>query len=131
MSESFGVKGLSHIGVIVSDIEASIVFYRDRLGFIVDQREELDRGTKLAFIHAGTCIIELIERPDRKTPEAPGPVDHICLDVSGIDELVGSLRAKGVTFMSDKVSALSGGLAGKRNIFLTGPDGEKLEFFEG
>ncbi|GHU70118.1 lactoylglutathione lyase [Clostridia bacterium] len=131
MAESFGVKGLAHIGVIVSDIERSVSFYKDLLSFTVDQRVELDGGTRLAFLHAGTCILELIEHPDHQVPNASGPIAHVCLDVNGIDELVDSLRAKGVEFAADKVSTLSGGLAGKRNIFFEGPDGEKLEFFEG
>ncbi|MDR1599980.1 MAG: VOC family protein [Oscillospiraceae bacterium] len=126
-----GVKGLSHIGVIVSDMDRSIAFYQDALGFTLDKRETLDGGTRLAFLSAGTCIIELIQRAGGNVPAAPGPVDHICLDVEGIDDLVERLRAKGVVFLSDKVNTLSGGLAGFRNIFLTGPDGERLEFFEG
>ncbi|MDR0396152.1 MAG: VOC family protein [Oscillospiraceae bacterium] len=127
----YGVKGLSHIGVIVSDIERSAAFYQDMLGFAAFRRETLDNGTRLAFLRAGGCIVELIQRADGKVPSEAGPVDHICMDVTGIDAFVESLRAKNVRFLSDKVSDLTGELAGFRNIFLAGPDGEKLEFFEG
>jgi lactoylglutathione lyase len=130
MSKPYSVNGLSHIGIIVSDIERSIAFYRDNLFFTVDKRVEMDNGMKLAFISAGTCLVELVQKADKTTTNIPGTVDHVCVDVTGIDQLVEDLRAKGVIFMADKVSDLSGGLSGYRNIFLTGPDGEKLEFFE-
>ena len=124
------LTGLAHIGVIVSDMTRSIAFYCDTLGLTLDERFTLGNGTELAFIHVGACVIELICRTDHTVPGPEGPIAHICFDVEDIDALVEGLRAKGVSFKADKPASLSSGLSGIRNIFLTGPDGESLEFFD-
>jgi extradiol dioxygenase family protein len=74
--------------------------------------------------------LELICRKDGRVPKAEGPVAHICLKVTGIDQLVVNLKAKGVAFDSEKPAVLTGDFSGIKNIFLAGPGGEKLEFFD-
>ena len=60
----------------------------------------------------------------------PGQIDHVALEVQHIDEIVETLKAKGVTLLSDQVSDMPGLLDGVRNIFFLGPDGERLELFD-
>ena len=124
------LTGLAHIGVIVSDMTRSIAFYCDTLGLTLDDRFTLGNGTELAFLHVGACVIELICRTDHTVPSGEGPLAHICFDVEDIEPLVEGLRAKGVDFKAERPASLSGGLAGIKNIFLVGPDGESLEFFD-
>lgn len=120
------VTGLAHIGVKVKDIEASKKFYVDLLGFQIDEENDLGR-IKLVFLSNGNCLIELISAD--VVPELPGQIDHICMEVEGIDELVAELKGKGLAF-DGEVSygpAIRGGI---KNIFFKGPDGERIEFFD-
>lgn len=117
------IKGLAHIGVFVKDMETSVKFYRDILGFTVT-----DVHNNLTFCNIGTCLIELVEIKDYQ-PRTPGQVDHIAVEVENIEELVAELRAKGVE-LPEKIGEMPTLLGGVKNIFFVGPDGERIELFE-
>ena len=124
------VVGLAHIGVMVKDLEVSKAFYIDKLGFVQDDQNELG-PTTICFLSNGTCLIELVCSARSKTMEAGKypQIDHICMEVKGIEELVDSLKAQGVTFEGEVNTApnIHGGV---KNIFFRGPDNERIEFFE-
>ena len=120
------IKGLAHIGIYVKDMEASLRFYRDQLGFEVT--DEARPGAYLVFCNKGTCLMELIERKNYEERTA-GPIDHIAVEVTGIEELVADLREKGVS-IPDDVSTMENLLGGVKNVFFEGPDHERIEFFE-
>lgn len=124
------VTGLAHIGIMTPDIEASVRFYSEILGFTVTKREQLGE-THLAFLDLGNCPLELIQPGDtaplQQRPR--GIVDHIALEVEDIEPLVCKLIEKHVPFESGEIgeAPLLGGI---RNIFFAGPSGERVEFFE-
>ncbi|MCL2709121.1 MAG: VOC family protein [Defluviitaleaceae bacterium] len=119
------ITGLAHIGIIVRDIAASIDYYK-RLGISLD-KEEIT-GIKLAFLSAGTCLIELVE-PKETTPREEGPVGHVAMEVDDIIAAVKRANDAGIEVDASKIATL-GILGGVKNVFFDGPDGEKLEFFE-
>jgi len=121
------ITGLAHIGVFVKDMDVSIDFYR-RLGFALDNEEQIPGGVKLAFLSAGTCLIELIEAGAERAVQG-GVVDHIAMTVENIEKAVANANANGITIdaAAIKHAPILGGI---RNVFFTGPDGERLEFFE-
>lgn len=121
--------GLAHIGIMVANIEASIAFYRDTLGFELTNETDMPGGTKLAFLNVGTCLLELIQPGNPGGPRPAGVVDHIAIETKDTDALVCCLKEKGVKFLGD-VAFVPGLLGGVKNVFFTGPDGERLEFFE-
>jgi catechol 2,3-dioxygenase-like lactoylglutathione lyase family enzyme len=125
-----GIKGLAHIGVYTANAEKSLQFYVDTLGF--EQFYSCDLGkTKLRFVRAGSCIIELIQPEDYKGGRGDGVVAHIAIEVEDIRGMVASLKAKGVKFNTEDVSVLPNLFpTGSTNIFLAGPDGESLELYE-
>ncbi len=122
------ITGLAHIGIKVKDIDASIKFYTETLGFELTHRQQFGTST-LAFLNIGTCLIELIQSAVYEE-RTPGQVDHIAVEVKDIEALTQDLRAKGVHFLADSISLCPGLLDGVKNIFFTGPDGERFEFFE-
>lgn len=117
------ITGLAHIGIFVKDMETSVKFYRDTLGFTVT-----DVHNNLTFCNIGTCLLELVEIKDYQ-PRTAGQVDHIAVEVTGIEELCADLRAKGVD-IPEKIGEMPTLLGGVKNVFFTGPDGERIEFFE-
>jgi len=119
------ITGLAHIGIFVKDINKSIDFYK-RLGFILDNEEQTPTGTRLAFLSAGTCLIELVGVGEERTA---GVVDHIAVTVDNIEQAVANAKANGIDIDASLIMSLPI-LGGIKNIFFTGPDGERLEFFE-
>lgn len=122
------ITGLAHIGIRVRDMEASIRFYVDTLGFTLTDTHQAG-PTKLAFLNIGTCLIELIQ-PAQYDERTPGQIDHIAVEVKDIEHLVCRLVEKNVRFLSNEIGTMDTLLGGVKNIFFTGPDGERFEFFE-
>lgn len=123
------ITGLHHIGVICGDIDASLDFYLNKLGFELDRRIELSATTQLVFIHAGSCSIELICK-GVKEARGEGQVAHICMQVDDIASTVENLRGKGIAFAAETYSMLPALGENAANIFFAGPDGETLELFQ-
>jgi len=119
------VTGLAHIGVFVKDIDKSIDFYK-RLGFTLDAEEAL--GIRLAFLSAGSCLVELVEQKDLPKREA-GVVDHVAMVVDDIHAAIANAKENGIEIDASTVNEVPI-LGGVKNVFFDGPDGERLEFFE-
>jgi lactoylglutathione lyase len=118
--------GLAHIGVYVSDMRKSKAFYVDDLGFepIGDHRLP---ACSISFVRAGSCVLELIQR-DEGEPRAAGLFDHVCMEVEDIDSLVCKLIEKNIRFETSHIVDIPE--LKIRNVFFSGPDGERLEFCE-
>lgn len=123
------INGLGHIGVFISDLERSIAYYTDMLGFECYHKVDIeDSGgvTKIAFIRNGSCTIELVQKPDA-SQKPDGPIDHIALDVDDVDAAMANLKAKGIVFETDEPVFLPTILNGVKYALFRGPDGEHLE----
>jgi len=119
------ITGLAHIGIFVKDYEKSVDFYK-RLGFVLDKEEK--PSIRLAFMSAGTCLIELVEKTDIPTRTA-GQVDHLAVTVDDIHAAIANAKANGIQIDDSAVNEM-GILGGIKNVFFEGPDGERIEFFE-
>lgn len=122
------ITGLHHIGVKVSNAEVSKEFYEKLLGF-ENVGECRNGASHLTFMRNGSCVIELIEKPGQEFENA-GRVDHVALNVEGIDELYETLKAQGVEFINTAINQADWILGGVKNVFFKGPDGERIELFE-
>lgn len=143
------VTGFFHGGITVSDMDASIAFYRDGLGLepafdrILDAdylRTVLDlplTSMRAVYLHIpGGGFVELLEyRGVERMPAASRPCDpgagHLCLYVEGIDELCERIHALGYRSRSGApVDITAGPNAGARSIYLLDPDGYPVELFQ-
>ena len=122
--------GLAHIGVFVRNLENSMKFYIDNLGFESQGIDDLG-ATKIGFLKNGGCIIELVCHETYSNPPTRGIIDHICLEVEDIDGLVETLKANGIPMENDSSVGYSDKIrGGVKNIFFRGPDGERIELME-
>lgn len=119
------ITGLAHIGIFVKDIDKSIDFYK-RLGFTLDTEEK--PSIRLAFLSAGNCLIELVEKKEEPKRSA-GVIDHVAVVVDDIDAAIANAKANGIEIDASQVNTMTI-LGGIKNVFFEGPDGERLEFFE-
>lgn len=132
MNKQGEIIGLAHIGIHTDNLQESIEFYTDVLGFTLDHTADLHGGgVRLAFLNLGSCIVELIKIADKNVAASrqAGVIDHLALGVKDISSLVQRLEDRGVTYETKEPSNIPI-KNGAKNIFFMGPSGERLEFFE-
>jgi len=140
-----------HTSLFVTDLDRSIAFYCDVLGFELLNAERARGGAfmdqvcnhpgtahDLALVRLGDFVIELIVPVSPPgLPSDANPLDHgiarIGFEVEGIEATVEALRAKGVEFMSPVATLPTEGVkhyAGGKAVFFRDPDGIILELQE-
>ena len=101
-----------HLGISVPDLEASIDWYCEKLGFTVVNRVTLDAiPAKIAFLQHGDFAVELFEVPgasplpeDRRYPDRDlltHGTKHIAFAVEDTQKLVEVLKERGVAVAKD------------------------------
>ena len=111
------INQIDHLAVVVEDIEASLAFWRDALGLDVsDLKDVPEESARVAFLPVGDSKIELVQPTDAGTGLArylakrgPG-LHHICLEVSDIESMLGSLKEKGVRLINEQPRVKAGGV---------------------
>ena len=126
-----GIYGIHHVCVYTPDIERSIKFYDEVMGFKVIGRETCDFG-EYAMMKLNASRLELIQPNERDadTFGNKGSITHIGLAVEGIDEVLEDLRAKGVPLLSEGVKDDDAPMGGLRVIELLGPSDEHINLYE-
>ena len=142
--------GFHHIGLTVSDLEASIRFYRDLLGMTVIRRREasddyVGHQTGYHGLHLSTASLrpaqdsgqslEIVQYRSHAGPKAdpatnrPGN-SHLCIEVLDLQGMYEQLRSHGVRFRSEPVLITSGPNQGGLVIYLYDPDDYVIELFQ-
>jgi lactoylglutathione lyase len=118
---------IDHIGVVVKNLDKSIDFYTKVLECKLENSFPNDHA-RFAFLTAGQQTIELIQyHEDSEKVRGAGVVDHIAFTVTDIETETAKLRQQGVTLLFDRPRVTD---SGKKILFFTGPDGERLEFVQ-
>jgi catechol 2,3-dioxygenase-like lactoylglutathione lyase family enzyme len=115
---------------IVDDVDESIAFYRDELGF----REVMHPAPTFAMLAKGDLRLALSApsgeggggqaMPDGTVP-APGGWNRFTLEVDDLERMVDALRAAGATFRNEIVTGVGG-----NQILLEDPSGNPIELFQ-
>jgi lactoylglutathione lyase len=128
------IKHIQHIGIPVTDIARSVVFYQ-QLGFanVMNNHFLYNGGTGLVvMMKSGEVIIELYQLPAKELAEirnrGNGHIDHIAFDVEDIDDVFHKLKAAAVKIIEAAPVYLPFWEKGCKYFNITGPDGERLEF---
>ncbi|HET8561236.1 MAG TPA: VOC family protein [Marmoricola sp.] len=115
---------------IVDDVDASLRFYLDHLGFT----EVMHPAPTFAMLTRGDLRLALSapsalggggqQMPDGSAPE-PGGWNRVMLEVDDLDAEVGRLRDAGVSFRNDVVEGVGG-----RQVLVEDPSGNLVELFQ-
>ena len=139
-----------HTGITVSDLERSLAFWRDVLGFEFSHRSRqagemvteitgvANAELELAVVKApGGHKIELLQYfapPDRKSDVDLRPCDvgaaHIAFTVEDLEPLLARVAQSGWKAAGRPQTIPAGPNAGKRVIYVRDPDGTTIEFME-
>ena len=146
----FRIIAADHTGITVSNLERSLAFWRDVLGFEFSHRThqtgELaseitgvpDAEISLVVLKApGGHKIELLEYdspPDRKQHVDLRPCDvgqvHVALVVDDLDAVLNAIAASGWNAAGKPQTLQSGPNAGKRVVYVRDPDGTTVELMQ-
>jgi catechol 2,3-dioxygenase-like lactoylglutathione lyase family enzyme len=100
------IENVDHLAMYVSDIERSIAFYRDVLGFEETLRWEtnIPGVNQISFMKKCDGVIELFEiegaKPLVDDPEMVG-FKHLCVEVSDFDEEFERITGMGVKVLEE------------------------------
>ncbi len=114
------VKELNHVAIHVSDLDASIRFYRDILGLPILPRPAFNFGG--AWFAFGTQELHLIE--DKSLITSSRRHHHFALLVDDTNEVETHLHEQGWTAIVSHGSRPDGA----PQLFITDPDGYSIEF---
>ncbi len=125
------ITGFDHIGIIVKDLNKSTDFFTNVLDFKEGKKFEFsERGLTIQFLNAGGVQLELFGHSKKVSEAEKKPlqagVAHIALEVENLNETYEKLKARGVKFEREPRVAMMG----QRIVFLSDPDGNRLELVE-
>ncbi|GAA2663302.1 VOC family protein [Streptomyces vastus] len=120
-----------HIGLNVTDLDRSLAFYRDVLGFGV-LAEGKEEGRRFVFFgEGGRPTLTLWEQAHDGYDAERAGLHHLAVEADTVEqvrEYESALRAYGVDFAYDGVVAHGEGAA-SGGIFFHDPDGTRLEIY--
>ncbi len=122
------VKKLLHTRMRVSDMDATIAFYRDVLGLEVLERKVSPRGSHLAFLAVPNSeeLIELCSFPASGPVRVQEDLVHLAFEVDDLDQAIDQLKARNVPITDGPTRTSSG----SRFLFIDAPDGYEVELIE-
>ncbi len=126
----------NHVAIVVPDLAAATILYRDVLGGSVTEPTDLpEHGVTTVFVNLPNTKLELLHPFGEASPIAKflennpaGGIHHICIEVDDIIEARDHLRAKGIRITGSGEPRI--GAHGKPVIFLHPKDmlGTLVEF---
>ena len=146
MVAKFSVYGIRHTGLVVKDLDNSLRFWRDMLGFseIINQTESgpsLDKVLSLDNVNVSTVklkspdgqLLELLyfnshqDIESRRLQTCSVGFTHIALSVSNIANLYQELVINGIEFNSEPQLSADGKV---KMTYAISPEGAFVEFVE-
>lgn len=146
---SFRIVAADHTGVTVSNLEKSLAFWRDVLGFELSHRahQKGELAEQITGVIGAEILIAVVKAPghkielleyrapqDRRQEKELRPCDvgsvHIALTVENLDDLLETIAASGWKAAGKPQTLSIGPNAGKRVVYVRDPDGTTIEFME-
>ncbi|NGP45075.1 VOC family protein [Bacillaceae bacterium SIJ1] len=124
------IKGIAHTAYTVKDMEASLDFYCDKLGF-TKLFELQDEHQQPWIVYLKICEGQFIELfyGGEKSPALDQKTigyNHLCLEVENMTSFARELKSKGVSLDVE----VKQGLDKNRQCWVRDPDGNRIEFMQ-
>jgi lactoylglutathione lyase len=122
------IKKMEHTAIMASDLDESIDFYTNILGFSLRSRGIKGNRREIAFLflesdptHEIELILDLVPLGNY---DEKGIVNHLAFRVEDVNLAITYFKDKGITFDTDEPTV---SLDGSKTIFLYGPNKELLQ----
>lgn len=125
------IQYVDHVAITVKDMNRSIEFYTEKLGFTITRSSETP-SMKTVFVGKGQVQLELFALKKGSAKSVPElqqdeiGIKHIAFNVTDLDTLIKKFKEKGIIFISEIRQAGT-----RRHIFFKDPDGTTLQLLEG
>ena len=123
------IKGIAHTAYNVKDLEKSIAFYSDVLGFKKLFTMRHDDG-KIMLVYMKVNENQFIElfpaRSEQGENNQQGSYAHLCLEVEDINEIASEMKEKGIKLDVEPKQ----GKDGNYQCWIKDPDGNRIEFMQ-
>lgn len=126
-----GITSLGHIAINVIDLDKSLDYYVNKLGFPEMLRLKRDDGeTWLVYLRiTDEQYLEIF--PGAENDRAPkswhtNGMTHMCWTIDDLDATCDRIKATGIKLLSEPKA----GLDGNRQAWLEDPDGNRIELME-
>lgn len=120
-------RKMGHIGLAVNDLEASVQWYCDVLGFEVIGSFVCPDGTQVRFLQMGDIVYEIFQPIGGAA--APGKIDHFCLESTDIEADYAYCVAQGYTFEEEGIQSIpTFWEKGIKYFKIMSPTGEAVEY---
>jgi glyoxylase I family protein len=145
----FRILAADHTGITVSNLERSLAFWRDVLGFELSHRAHQtgELAAEITGVPGAEILIAVVKAPGHKIEllEYRAPVDrkqevdlrpcdvgsvHVALTVDNLDAVLETIAASGWKAAGKPQTLTIGPNAGKRVIYVRDPDGTTIEFMQ-
>jgi methylmalonyl-CoA/ethylmalonyl-CoA epimerase len=102
------VKSIHHVAVVVSDVEASLAFWKDALGMTPSGvRLVPAEQAQVAFLPVGGSELELVQPTTsdsglaRFLERRGAGMHHVCLEVDDLTGMLSRLKSKGIRLINE------------------------------
>jgi glyoxylase I family protein len=145
----FRIIAADHTGITVSNLERSLAFWRDVLGFELSHRAHQtgELAAEITGIPGAEILIAVVKAPghkielleyrapaDRKIRNDLRPCDvgsiHVALTVENLDAILEKIASSGWKAAGKPQTLAVGPNAGKRVVYVRDPDGTTIEFMQ-
>lgn len=125
-----GIVGLTHVAIKVADLDRTLDFYVNKLGFAEMLRLHKDDGD-VWLVYLRITDDQFLEVfPGAEGDRAPGwnanGMNHLCLAIDDINALVAELEAAGIPLLLPLKRALDGNW----QAWIEDPDGNRIELMQ-
>jgi lactoylglutathione lyase len=125
-----GISGIGHVAIKVTDLDRSLAYYVGKLGFAEMLQLKKDDGSVWLVYLRITDAQYLEVFPGAENDRAPGwdanGLNHVCLTVDDLDEVLADIAAAGIELLLPLKTAVDG----NRQAWLEDPDGNRIELME-
>ena len=109
------ITGLSHVSIVVPDLDAAAVRLRELYGLAVGEAKvNEEQGVRLAYADLGNARIELMEPSRSGSPVAKflernprGGIHHFCLAVDSVEATAQAIAAHGARVLGEGAAQLN------------------------
>jgi lactoylglutathione lyase len=127
---NLGISQIAHWALKVHDLEKSLAFYRDTLGFKEMMRIDQEDG-QLMLVYLRVTETQFVELfPRGQGAVAPTEditsMHHVCLQVNSIADTVKALTSADIPLFREAKL----GLDGNNQCWIKDPDGNRIEFMQ-